>query len=106
MFYKFHVNHVKGFLNNSYHIGKKLLSNIDEAYTVGKSVYSSVQPLLKEFIPENTRKSIDNTLMKGVSNYENLRSRVMDIDSKVSDKLGQVKNNLNSNIKTKNLLNV
>lgn len=106
MLNKFHVNHVKGFLNNSYHIGKKLLRNIDEAYTIGKQIYSSAQPLLKEFVPETTRKSIDETLMKGVTNYENLRSRVMDIDSKVADKMGEVKNNLNSNLKTKKLLNI
>lgn len=106
MLNKFGFNHVKGFLNNSYHIGKKLLSNIDEAYTIGKQVYSSVQPLLREFVPETTRKSIDETLMKGVSNYENLRNKVMDIDSKVANKFSEVKNNLNSNLKTRNLLNI
>ena len=70
--------HVKSFLNHSYSQANKFANTLDSHVSVARRAYGVVAPLLDEF----TGTRANNTAMKALDTYDNLKRKVVDGDSR------------------------
>ena len=70
--------HVKSFLNNSYNQAQKFASTLDNHVGTAKRIYGAVAPLLDEM----TGTRVNNTAMKALDTYDDLKRKVIDGDAR------------------------
>ena len=81
-------------LNNGVSTLRHVGSHINHAYNVGRTVYQTVQPLLKDLAPALEGRTT-KTLKGAASGYEYLRDKAAAVDA--------VGNQIHSNLKPKGL---
>ena len=81
-------HHLKAGVSTLRHVG----SHINHAYNVGRTVYQTVQPLLKDLAPALEGRTT-KTLKGAASGYEYLRDKAAAVDA--------VGDQINSNLKRK-----
>ena len=84
------INGLKKGIYHGYHHAKNISNNIHQGVTTLAHVYNAVAPVLKHYVPEQSR-SIHHTVSNLASGYNSLRSKVIEADHhvhSVSSKLG------------------
>jgi hypothetical protein len=90
---------VKSFFNRGYGHAKKFVSSVDKAFQTGKQIYQIAEPLLQGIAPSSINK-LNKHIVKGIGDYEGLRSKVMETNDDVVNKVSQIAGKLKSqNIK-------
>lgn len=74
------MKNTKNNLGNAYSFTKNVFSNIDSAVRTAKDIYSIASPVLDEVLGSSATTKGNKYIQKGLSGYENIRSRVMDTD--------------------------
>ena len=72
------LGHANSFLNRSYNQAHKFASTLDNHVGTAKRIYGVVAPLLDEM----TGTRVNNTAMKALDTYDDLRRRVIDGDAR------------------------
>ena len=89
-------NNTKKHLGNVYHHTKNVLGHIDNGINVGRTIFSDIQPYLEEYGQSN----INKHAMKALTQYDDIKKRVVDTHDKVETGL----NEINNKLKRKNIL--
>ena len=76
MFGKFqqHYNNAKMWGKNAYHHARKFAGDVDRGMTVAKRLYSVLEPVITSIAGNGAHHNI----MKAVSGYDNLKSKIAD----------------------------
>ena len=74
-------------LPRHYHSAKKMLGDVNDAYTTAKKAYSVLEPMVGN-------PGINKHVMKAVSNYEAIRNKVMDTHDTVVNNIEQARSGL------------
>ena len=86
-------NNVKSGLGAGYHHTKNILSHVDHAVKFGKHVYNAIEPLISQYAG-NHHKAINDHVVHGLSGYESLRNKVLDVNDHVQHVAGHLKKTL------------
>lgn len=89
MFHKFNRHHFRQTLANLKHHAitgyqhlKHIGHNIDYGVQIGKHIYKTLEPVIKEY--SGHHHAIHNHAIKAISGYENLRNQAMDANHHLS----------------------
>lgn len=74
-------------LPRHYQTAKKMLGDVNDAYTTAKKAYSVLEPMI-------SNPSINKHVMKAVNGYESIRNKVMDSHDTVVNNIEQAKSGL------------
>ena len=74
-------------LPRHYHSAKKMLGDVNDAYSTAKKAYSVLEPMVGN-------PGINKHVMKAVSNYEAIRNKVMDTHDTVVNNIEQARSGL------------
>ena len=74
-------------LPRHYQTARKMLGDVNEAYSTAKKAYSVLEPMVGN-------PSINKHVMKAVSNYEAIRNKVMDTHDTVVNNIEQARSGL------------
>ena len=77
------VSKTKSHIGNAYGFTKNFLGNIDSTVRTMKDIYSIASPVLDEVLGSSATTKGNKFIQKGLSGYENIRSKVMDTDENV-----------------------
>jgi hypothetical protein len=80
----------KDFLGKGYAKGKEILGKLNDGYGHAKQIYDAVSPLVDKYLPSNTSKTIKDAVNKGMSEYENIREKVIDKHDHIKDNLNDI----------------
>ena len=80
---------VRSFLADGYSKTLRLGSVLDQAVRDGKTIYAVVEPLLRQFADTGRE---NRALTQGLSQYEGLRDKAMDINQHVQGTGQQMRN--------------
>lgn len=89
-------NNTKKHLGNVYHHTKNVLGHIDNGINVGRTIFSVIQPYLEQYGQNN----INKHAMKALTQYDDIKKRVVDTHDKVESGL----NDITDKLKRKNIL--
>ena len=89
-------NDTKKHLGNVYHHTKICLGHIDNGINVGRTIFSVIQPYLEEYGQNNLNKHA----MKALTQYYDIKKRVVDTHDKVETGL----NDITVKLKRKNII--
>ncbi len=80
-------------LPKHYQTAKKMLGDVNDAYTTAKKAYSVLEPMI-------SNPSINKSVMKAVNNYESIRNKVLDTHDTVINNIERARSGLKkANIK-------
>ena len=86
----------KAFLGNVYHETKSFLGDVDSGVRLAKDIFSILQPASKALLGNTNAGHVNKHVVKALSGYENMRSKVMETDENVnhhvSNSIGDLKN--------------
>ena len=74
------VSSTKSHIGNAYGFTKNFLGNIDSTVRTMKDIYSIASPVIEEVLGSKATATGNKYIQKGLSGYENIKSRVMDSD--------------------------
>lgn len=95
---------LKTFFHSGYRTAKSFLGDVDSAFQAGKKIYSIIEPVLRDLAP-NAVKNVNKHVVKGIGEYENLRSQVMETHENAINNVNQVYGNLKkANLKIPGLI--
>ena len=77
------ISNTKSHIGNAYGFTKNFLGNIDSTVRTMKDIYSIAQPVLEDVLGSKATATGNKYIQKGLSGYENIRSKVMDTDENV-----------------------
>ena len=80
----------KDFLGKGYAKGKEILGKINDGYGHAKQIYDVIAPLVDQYLPANTSRKIQDTVHKGMSEYENIREKVINKHDNIKDNLNNI----------------
>ena len=86
-------NNVKSHLHRGYHTTKHILNHVDHGVRVAKELYSTFEPIIKEVAGHHHHQAIHNNVMKAVSGYDTIKSKVLDAGHHV-DQISHASNKL------------
>jgi hypothetical protein len=89
-------NNTKRHLGNVYHHTKNVLGHIDNGINVGRTIFSVIQPYLKQY----GQNDLNSHVMKALTQYDDIKKRVVDTHDKVERGL----NDITDKLKRKNIL--
>ena len=69
------VNKAKIFFGDAYSKSKIVLNNIDNGIKIGKHMYSSISPLLDQYLG-NHSKAIHDNVMRGISKNDDIKKQL------------------------------
>jgi hypothetical protein len=84
-----HAGNVKRFISSGIRRTKNVLSNVDSAFRTGKDIYDIVEPIISNIAPDTT-KNLNKHVKKGITDYENLRNKVMVTSEHATNNVDQV----------------
>lgn len=84
-----HLNRAKDFLGNSYNKAKNFLGDVDSGIKTFKSIYGVIHPILQSY-----GVNVNQPVMKALTNYDNIRSNVMENHDRVVNDLNTIKKNV------------
>lgn len=87
-------NTAKHFLGRKYNETKHFIHNVDQGYQLAKKVYSVLSPTIEALAGGGNFSKINQHAMKAISNYENVRNKVMDAHSEATKHVDNVVSNL------------
>ena len=77
------VRNTKSHIGNAYGFTKNFLGNIDSTVRTMKDIYSIASPVIEEVLGSKASATGNKYIQKGLSGYENIRSKVMDTDENI-----------------------
>ena len=77
------VSNTKSHIGNAYGFTKKFLGNIDATVKAMTNIYSIASPVIEEVLGSKATVSGNKFIQKGLSGYEDIRSKVMDTDENI-----------------------
>ena len=89
-----HFNKAKNLLGNAYHQTKGFLNDVDHGVKVFRSIYGEVQPYLEKYAGQKTGKYLENNINKAISGYDDIRSKVRDVENDIDLVSGNIGNKL------------
>ena len=97
MFGKFNRHHLnsiyhntKKHLGNVYHHTKNILGHIDNGISVGRTIFSVLQPYIEHY----GQGHINKHAMKALTHYDDIKKRVVDTHDKVESGLNDITDKL------------
>ena len=87
------IGKTKNLVGKAYSTTKNVLTDIDSGIRVAKQIYSIVSPVLQSTLGDNYHKT-NKYVMKGLSGYDQLRSKVMEGDEQATHHYNQVAGDL------------
>jgi len=89
----------KAFLGNAYHKTKSFLGDVDSGVKLAKDIFSILQPAAKSLLGNTNVGNVNKHVVKALSGYENMRSKVMETDENVNHHVS----NIIGDLKKKNI---
>jgi len=89
-------NKSKRFLGNAYSQTKGILGDVDSGIRNAKALYSITSPLISRLLGEDFEKG-NAHVMKALSGYENIRSKVMETDDNLKHHYNAIIGDLKKN---------
>ena len=89
----------KAFLGNAYHKTKSFLGDVDSGVRLAKAIFSILQPASKALLGNTNAGHVNKHVVKALSGYENMRSKVMETDENVNHHVS----NIIGDLKKKNI---
>ena len=89
----------KAFLGKAYHKTKSFLGDVDSGVRLAKDIFSILQPAAKSLLGNTNVGNVNKHVVKALSGYENMRSKVMETDENVNHHVS----NIIGDLKKKNI---
>ena len=90
-------NNIKNFLGNAYHQTRGFLSEVDKNIKYGKVIYGAVAPIIESALGNQHFSTLNKNIIKGLTDYENVRNQVMEAHEHGLNQATQVVSNLKKN---------
>ena len=75
---------VKSHLSSGYSHAKNILHDVDDGVRTFKDVYRHIEPIISELAGRQRHRAINNDVIHGLSQYENIRNKLIDVDHHVN----------------------
>ena len=87
-------NNVKNFLGSAYHHTRGFVSEVDKTVKYGRVIYGALAPVIESALGSQHFNKVNKNVMKGLSDYENVRNTVMEGHERVLNQTSNVISNL------------
>lgn len=87
------LNKTKNIVGNTYKQTKQLFGDIDTGVRAAKIIYSVASPFISHLLGTDFEHA-NKYIMKGLSGYEDIRSKVMETDEQLKNNYNTVVDNL------------
>ena len=87
------LNKTKDVVGNTYKQTKQLFGDIDTGVRAAKMIYSVAAPLISDLLGTDFD-NVNKHIIKGLSGYEDIRSKVMESDEQLKNNYNTVVDNL------------
>ena len=77
------LNNARHGLSRGYHHTNNILDNIDQGVTVAKQFHATFERLLAAVAGNHHHLALNTQVMHGLSQYEHIRNKVVDVDQHV-----------------------
>ena len=91
-------NNVRNFLGNAYHQTRGFLSEVDKTVKYGRVIYGALAPVVESALGSQHFNKLNKNVIKGLSDYENVRNTVMEGHEHTLNQASNVISNLKHNI--------
>jgi len=86
-------NKTKNVIGNTYKQTKQIFGDIDTGIRAAKTIYSAAAPLISDLLGTDFD-NVNKHIIKGLSGYEDIRSKVMESDEQLKNNYNTVLGNL------------
>jgi len=83
----------KEMIGNTYTTTKQIFGDIDTGIRAAKTIYSAAAPLISDLLGTDFD-NVNKHIIKGLSGYEDIRSKVMESDEQLKNNYNTVLGNL------------